>query len=1016
MRRFVNSAVLAVFFCAAPATRASAADIWQAWRSPSFSTLKDRSALPHPTTTAIIQDTSGFIWIGTRRGLARYDGQRVLTFLQKPGDPSGLTDNYVRNLLALPGGRVLVGTNVGGLLRFDPKTNRFARLQLQEEEIGERIFGLAADHRGGAWIASDRGVGHLLPDSDKIEGIWRGNGKTVRAFAVHQDRDGTVWIGSGSGLLVRRPGESTVRQFRAHGAGASILNSDAIWALMRDRAGRLWVGTGSHGIICLTGNEARIADGLSADSPLVHHRTIRAIAQDRKGRIFIATDGIGMIMIDGDRPPTALRHDAERENSLPGDTVRDIFVDRDGGVWAATDVGPAYLYAKQKPAFTITSGMSERRKSLASNDVRGLGVDRQGRIWAGLDNGRIDILDGKAGLVRHIALTGEYAGQDVKSLAIAPDGTVYAGARGLVAIDSKTLGWHGIDVPGVNGAAVISLLLFGHRLMIGTYEGLFIRDLQTGRITRYVQKGDETGGLPGNEVINITAIGDSVWLSTSRGISRFDPQSGTFENYRNRPGHPKSLPQDYTSSIIKAHGRLWVGTYGGVAYARLGKGPLRFGAVTERDGLAGNDVSSLVADASGKIWVASSGGLSVIDPARGTARSASTVDGLPQTTFNRRTAEPMADGTLLFGGTGGLTVVQPEAMQHEHTNAAALVPTTLEIDGHVLPFGTLAGDEAVNIGSDVRSLRLGFALLDFAAPQDIRYSYRLDGFDAKWVSVPSDTPAIAAYTNLPGGDYTLRLRARVPGLEGQTVEHVLSLHVAPAWYQTWTVRLAFIIAAIFAIVGLIQIRTAFMRHRTRMLERIVEERTQALVEANAELDRQARTDALTGLLNRRSMMDRLSEEHARATRSGPPFSLALVDIDRFKAINDRYGHHVGDMVLREVAARLTGAVRSVDIVARLGGEEFVVLLPECGREDAVLHAERLRDVIADPQVDVDGACVPVTVSIGVADWVALESPSATLQRADKAMYQAKQSGRNAVFAAPPDDYQPDADRTARKRT
>ena len=168
---------------------------------------------------------------------------------------------------------------------------------------------------------------------------------------------------------------------------------------------------------------------------------------------------------------------------------------------------------------------------------------------------------------------------------------------------------------------------------------------------------------------------------------------------------------------------------------------------------------------------------------------------------------------------------------------------------------------------------------------------------------------------------------------------------------------------------------------------------------NARLEALATTDPLTLLLNRRALVDRLAAEMDRARRYGTVVTLLMIDIDHFKLVNDTHGHLVGDDVLREVAALLQSAVRTVDIVARFGGEEFVVALPETGEEGAIAFAERIRERIASQPFGRAGrAGLTLTASIGVATFPSprVESTEDLFARADEALYRAKADGRNRV--------------------
>lgn len=171
--------------------------------------------------------------------------------------------------------------------------------------------------------------------------------------------------------------------------------------------------------------------------------------------------------------------------------------------------------------------------------------------------------------------------------------------------------------------------------------------------------------------------------------------------------------------------------------------------------------------------------------------------------------------------------------------------------------------------------------------------------------------------------------------------------------------------------------------------------------ARAELlDRLARsssTDALTGLPNRRSWDERAPRELARTSRSGGPLSLALLDLDHFRAFNEAHGRAAGDTLLKTCAARWWSCLRSVDLLARLGGEEFAVLLPGCIAPDAVGVMDRLRTTTRELR----------TVSAGVAQWDMQEPLESLMLRADVALYKAKKMGRDRVeLAEAPDDVEP----------
>lgn len=197
-------------------------------------------------------------------------------------------------------------------------------------------------------------------------------------------------------------------------------------------------------------------------------------------------------------------------------------------------------------------------------------------------------------------------------------------------------------------------------------------------------------------------------------------------------------------------------------------------------------------------------------------------------------------------------------------------------------------------------------------------------------------------------------------------------------------RIAWLLASFLAVVALEGILVFRPLFRT-------------LVRHREELYNMARTDPLTGCFNRRALMEAANNEFARARRYKSPLTIAMFDIDRFKTVNDTYGHAAGDEVIKTIAATTTESIRTIDIFGRTGGEEFVIVLPDTDMIGAAIVAEKLRSAVEKSTTDAGGQSIAVTISIGIG--IVLpddENASKALSRADQAMYRAKQTGRNRV--------------------
>ncbi|MCW8918565.1 MAG: diguanylate cyclase [Gammaproteobacteria bacterium] len=194
--------------------------------------------------------------------------------------------------------------------------------------------------------------------------------------------------------------------------------------------------------------------------------------------------------------------------------------------------------------------------------------------------------------------------------------------------------------------------------------------------------------------------------------------------------------------------------------------------------------------------------------------------------------------------------------------------------------------------------------------------------------------------------------------------------------------------------------TSIEHHSNRMasltsdLERQVEERTAELQAAKNIAERLARVDELTAIANRRHFHEVATKELARARRDATPISLCIIDIDHFKQINDNHGHDIGDIVLRQTVQLLQQSIREVDFLARIGGEEFALLLPNTSLQESVVIVDRIRGIVATNQIATDKGTVRITISAGIAECHGQCEYEKLYANADQRLYDAKREGRN----------------------
>jgi len=324
---------------------------------------------------------------------------------------------------------------------------------------------------------------------------------------------------------------------------------------------------------------------------------------------------------------------------------------------------------------------------------------------------------------------------------------------------------------------------------------------------------------------------------------------------------------------------------------------------------------------------------------------------------------------------------------------------------HVLSGQTdVSGLQNPSFDSTADSLSVQFSVLNSpASPNDLNYRYRLVGASPDWTQT---TLHELEFVHLSPGHYRLQVQSSdgQGNWSGAPAEYVFTIR--PPWYRAWWFLLLCFVAPILAIAGFLRLRVAGIRARERELLRLVEEKTADLKRANEELMQLSATDALTGLANRRCFDQTLDKECARIHRSDSPLSLVLLDVDHFKALNDSLGHQRGDVCLALIAGEMNRiARRAIDVVARFGGEEFAMILPNTSAEGARRVAEMVRRAVMDLNLPHPASPGPsyLTVSAGVASATGGQNtPEMLVAAADRALYTAKRQGRNRVIVALPE--------------
>jgi diguanylate cyclase (GGDEF)-like protein len=984
-----------------------------------FEHLTERDGLTTPVVEAFAEDGDGFLWVGTQEGMSRWDGYHFRNYQAVLGVAGALPDNLVQVLYGDPQGRLWVGTNAG-LALYDRARDQFTTFPTKPGDVSRAgVWAIQTDGAQGLWVGTPAGLTHFDIARGRFDGFHPESGTvlaTAPTHAVLREANGALWIGTDKGLFRSDAAEKNFVAVPLPPWGGL---PPAVQSLCRDEGGQLWIGT-MHGAFLMSGSPETVREVVESREEIIdgeptslRDEQVNRIVEARPGVIWLGTFSHGIVAVDTKTLQThRIAHDVAIPSSLADDGVEALYRDHEGTVWVGTRHGGASRSDPAHPGILTFYGGSSREGRLADSDVFSVLADPQGPIWLGLGKRGVDLFDWRG--LRVGALRPDPSHPKtalpkgaVQGLTYGPPGTVFIGShQGLYRADTDGKHLQRIRYEGQLDPNVTAMVYDHNALWVGGKDGLW-RLEGAGAGGGILRRAKLRGSLTDERITSMSEgpNGRSLWVGTEDGLNRVDEQTMEVERIQPDVANPKALAAGFISSLLLDHKkRLWISTFGGGINLLEGQdsaGRSQFHRLI--DGLPNANIDVLLDGPDGNIWASTDGGIAILNPDTFAIKVLRQSEGVAISDYwTNSGAASQQNGMLLFGGLGGLTAVQPARLT-QFSYTPPVVVTDARIGGREVPvsaFNDPQGGMPVTIRPDEKSLMVEFSALDYTEPKRNHYEYRLEGFDRGWNST-DPTRRLASYTNLPPGNYRLELRGSNRSGEWAAMRTV-KIRVLPAWYQTMWSRIGFAVAGLLLLAGGFQLGTAYLRARQRALRRQVALRTAELENLTAELrvsqqklEQLAYSDTLTGLPNRRMFNDCFRRLIALKHRRQGIFALLVIDLDAFKQINDTHGHDAGDAVLMEVARRLECVVRASDCFARVGGDEFFLLLAEPSEMAAVEYVcSRMIESFAEP-VHFRGLALQVTVSIGAALYPGDgETQDSLYKSADLALYRVKRNGGN----------------------
>ncbi|WP_278361140.1 ligand-binding sensor domain-containing diguanylate cyclase [Idiomarina abyssalis] len=924
-----------------------------------------RDGLPHNSVNELIQDNKGYLWLATWQGPARFNGRRfdIYDNLRETGLPD--IGMYTAAYSHCDSSIYVAGSR-GGIARF--YDGHWEALESTPPFVNH----LFTDDNCNLWVSTSE-LGLL---------VYKNNQRTAQFTTKHGlnsmfvyeslvDSQGNLWAATNKGLQVKKVGQARFETITA-------IPERLVTALLELQDGTLLVGTENG----LYQQKANTEFGRAL--PEIDRR-ISTLFQSHDKQLWLGTYRDGLIRISDKYGIESF----DTSEGLPNNHVLDIIQDREGSFWVSTHGGLVQFRDALFSTYTKKDG-------LTGNYIRALAENDKSEVIVGSSNG-VSIVDetGISALAPDTSLNE----QSVLSLAYDDKLQLHIGTYtdGLYIWDGERIVRH-FDTNNLLKADEIRQIELDPKLgkFLATPLGIthLYQNSQGQWVSQHISQED---GLTNNYTtsLHLDKTG-TLWAGSARGVVSINivAKNDAFD-YQITPVDLTELNNAELAFHITEHsGYLWMATDRGLVVHDMKKNSWQ---IFNRDqGLPFDNFMSVAFDGNGNLWLGSNRGPVMIEhdsftkALNGQANKLnverfSEVDGLESAQINSGGPSMLQarDGSIWLATSNGVSEVNPKTITEIGNLPPEVNIESVKADGKTVIFGEKLSAETDRI------------VFEFVAPgylmaEQIDYQVRLVGFDENWVNKNSLNSA--EYTTLPANDYIFQVRARYPGGQWSQPDYFAFRQSAHIWMQAWFWIVASLAVALLALVG---VKARLNQHnQTRLrLEKMVKEKT-------ADLETMARQDPLTNLGNRRAFDERLQHELSRCRRDGTYLSLAILDVDYFKDVNDHYLHTVGDKVLVRIAEVLRDEIRDIDYVARWGGEEFAVLITNSELEVAKEASERMRERIAATPFDDLVEDMKITVSIGVASSFHYADHAGLLVAADQALYQAKSAGRNRMESKP----------------
>lgn len=757
-----------------------------------------------------IQDKKGFMWFGTIDGLNRFDGYTFKTFRTDPANPKSLGNNSILSLCQGSDEKIWVGTRKG-LYKYNPVDQGF---ELISSTTNQGVRSIYIDNNGELWFTLNR---TLTRYNDKTKKLRTYDSSQFQATSVCADDSGTIWVATTTGILKKF--NRTNNTFTSYDlfAKSKTASSKFIEKIFNTKKGTLLIGTLNEGIKLFD-----IAGENYKDLIIYNHDKTQIFAKDfmqySDDEYWVATEyGIFIYNVNQGKF-ISLRMQYNNVYSISDNAINTLCRDKEGGIWAGTRFGGISYYAYPYTSFEKYFSQDSKH-SISGNGVHEICPDQSGNLWIGTEDGGLTKMNTKTGDCQHFKPDGKKGSicySNIHGLLISGDelwiGTYQYGLDRMDLKTGRVVKHYKAGKNSFKSNFIVHLYKTSSGdILVGSQEGLY----------KYNIVADNFVQVPGFNFQTQSILEDKnglLWICTlSNGVFTLDQKTGKIQNFRNDPKNPNSLSNNMVNGQFRdSHDNLWFATEGGLCKYEPAK--KIFKTYTIKDGLPSNFLLKILEDEKNNLWISTTKGLVRFNPVKEDIKVFTTANGLLNDQFNWNSAYKDSTGKMYFGSVKGMISFVPEKFT-SNTITPPVYITGIQVNNKDIPIDSqrsplkksITYTDRITLNHSQSTLNIDFAALSYISPEMNEYEYKMEGLDKEWTLLKAYRKAY--FTELPPGNYTFKVRASNSSGVWNTKETALEIEILPPF---WASKLAYLL---YIITGLSLIFVVVRNYHIRISEK-----------------------------------------------------------------------------------------------------------------------------------------------------------------------------------------------------